>query len=260
MVEQYDEIEDALWANSYAPGPRSVCTAFRHRFCLLKLTSGLPWCESLYNAELSDFQGITVTQNETDVHPLPIMIMGIPVGKTNKGAIRYGRALRHKNVKLCCYGALAFYLTIWFFLTKEFVDFTVGDWCENKKWFDVKLLVDVNGCNKTKKMQNDLYSDKVKDVLKGLGLACNKLLHLGRNLGAKILDLLEEFKEEKRQMGQWSPDVVDNSYSSKLPMRPIRKLAGYTSTTPMYYNKQTVVEPSEELLWMAPIGRWCYDA
>ena len=57
----------------------------------------------------------------------------------------------------------------------------------------------------------------------------NMLVHLGRKLGAHMLDFLEEFKEDKQLMGQWSPDVVDNHYSTKLPMRPIRKLAGYTT-------------------------------
>jgi hypothetical protein len=61
-------------------------------------------------------------------------------------------------------------------------------------------------------------------------------------------------------MGQWSPNVVDNSYSSKLPMRPMRKLAGYKSTNPMYFNTRTVVMPSEQLCRSTPMGRWCYDA
>jgi Centromere DNA-binding protein complex CBF3 subunit, domain 2 len=239
---------------------QAICTSLQHRFCLLYLTAAVLCCKSIYQADLLDFQGINVDQNSNDVHPLFVMIMQIAFGKTNNGQSRYGRAIRHKDVTLCCIGALSFYLMMRFSVTCEFEEFTVDDWCDNKKWFDTKLLVDVNSADKTKKLQNDSYGDRVKAVLQSLGLACNKLLHLGRGLGAKLLDLLEEFKEENRQMGQWSPDVVDNSYSSKLPMRPMRKLAGYTTTTPMYYNKRTVVTPPEELLRLTPIGKWVYEA
>ena len=75
-----------------------------------------------------------------------------------------------------------------------------------------------------------------------------------------MLDLLEELKDEKHSMGQWAPDVIDNLYSSKLPMRPIQKLAGYTTQEVPYHNVCTVVEPSEALLRKTPIGSWCYDA
>lgn len=90
-------------------------------------------------------------------------------------------------------------------------------------------MVDVHGPTTTtydKQMKNNSYSKKIKEVLKELGVPYNKLPHLGRNLGAKMLDLLEELKDEKRSMGQWAPDVVDNLYSSKLPMLPIESLLG----------------------------------
>lgn len=102
-----------------------------------------------------------------------------------------------------------------FALSFEFEDFTIADWCDNGKWFDIKLLVDVCSGEKTKKMQSDSHSDRIQTVLESLGLTANKPLHLGRNLGAKTLDPLKEWKEEKCSMGQWSPDVRDSSRSSK---------------------------------------------
>jgi Centromere DNA-binding protein complex CBF3 subunit, domain 2 len=260
IVDHYNEIEETLWKSGYVPQHRSVCSALRHRFCALYTTSGLLRADSIYQAELSDFQGISVDKNDKDIHPIFIMIMQMPFGKTNKGSIRYGRAMRHRDVALCCVGALSFYLMYRFLLTSEFANFTLDDWLDNSRWFDIKLLVDSNATDKTKRMQHDSYAKKIKKILKQLGLSCSKLLHLGRNLGAKLLDLLEEFKEEKRSMGQWSPDVVDNSYSSKLPMRPMRKLAGFNTTNPMYFNTRTAVMPTEELLRMTPIGQWCYEA
>jgi Centromere DNA-binding protein complex CBF3 subunit, domain 2/Transcriptional activator of glycolytic enzymes len=259
IVEHYDKIEAQFWDDSNTQGRRSIHCALRHRFCILYLTSGILRSESLYRAELSDFLCFKCPKLETDVHDLFLMINQIPVGKTTHGKVQYGRATRHKNVVLCAVGAMAFYLTFRFYCTKEFADFTVDDWLDNTKWFDVKLLVDINGTDFKKEMSNDGYSDHVKRVLAMFNLVCTKLLHLGRNLGAKILDLLQEESEAIRRMGQWMNSVFDNSYSSKLPMAPIRKLAGYHDSK-FYFNTRTTVIPDEELLRSTPMGKWCYDA
>ena len=72
--------------------------------------------------------------------------------------------------------------------------------------------------------------------------------------------MLEEESEEIRRMGQWNPSTFDTSYSSKLPMGPIRKLAGFHSSNKCYFNTRTSVIPEEALLRKTPIGEWCYDA
>ena len=63
-----------------------------------------------------------------------------------------------------------------------------------------------------------------------------------------MLDFLEEMKEEKQLMGQWNPDLIYNHYSSKIPLRPIRKLAGYITHQALYFNPRSVVDPEEMLL------------
>ena len=60
-------------------------------------------------------------------------------------------------------------------------------------------------------------------------------------------------------MGQWNPSVYDTSYSSKLPMGPMRKLAGFHSNTKLYFNTRTAVEPPMCLLEATPIGQWIYS-
>ena len=79
-------------------------------------------------------------------------------------------------------------------------------------------------------------------------------------MGSKILDLLEEESQAIRQMGQWNPSTFDNLYSTKLPMHPMRKLAGYTSDSKMYYNIRTTVDPPEVLLKSRPIGKFMYKS
>ena len=96
----------------------------RHRYCLLHLTSGILRCESLHRAELSDFLGITIPKKDTDVHAMYVMVNQIAFGKTNHGRLLYGRATKHKQVELCCIGALSYYLQYyWFFCANEFGDF-----------------------------------------------------------------------------------------------------------------------------------------
>ena len=90
-----------------------------------------------------------------------ICVNQIPEGKTNHGNMLYGRATRHRDVRLCSVGALVFYLGYRFDITEEFKNFTVDDWCNNKKWFDVKLLADAWGTNNTKIMQLDGYGKAV---------------------------------------------------------------------------------------------------
>jgi Centromere DNA-binding protein complex CBF3 subunit, domain 2 len=260
-VEEYPAIESVLWEDSrVACGRRGVAAGLRHRYCLLQLTSGILRCESLYRAELSDFLTIRPPKRAIDVHPMLLMINQIMQGKTNKNRTLYGRSTRHINPLLCCIGAIAFYLCYRFWITQEFANFTVDDWIDNRKWFDVKLLVDVGSSDYTKPMKNDSYSKRIKSVLKRLKLAICKLLHLGRNLGAKILELMEEEDEAIRRMGNWNPSIFDNSYSTKLPMSPIRKLAGFADGNSLYFNTRTTVMPSDELRRMTPFGKWCYDA
>jgi Centromere DNA-binding protein complex CBF3 subunit, domain 2 len=260
IVEQYSNIEEGLWNDSNVVSRRMIATRLRHRYCCQHLTAGILRCESLHKAEWSDFLGITIPKSLTDVDDMYCMINQIPLGKTNKGRILYGRALRHKDVRLCCLGGLAFYAQYRFDCTNEFVDFTPEDWVQRNKWFDVKVLVDVQSGNYKKELSKDTYGTHIGAILARLKICCNKLCHLGRNLGARILEMLEEESEEIRRMGQWSPSVFDNSYSAKLPLGPMRKLAGFSSSSKMYYNPRTTVEPDETLLRLTPMGKWCYDA
>ena len=48
--------------------------------------------------------------------------------------------------------------------------------------------------------------------------------------------------------------MFDASHSTKLPMSPIRKLAGFLGD--MCFNTRTVVEVEEALLKATPIGKW----
>ena len=103
-------------------------------------------------------------------------------------------------------------------------------------------MVDLNGGDFTKSLNNRSYADAIKMILLFLGIAAMHLLHLGRNLGAKMLEMLEEENYAIQTMEIWNPSMQSSCYSTKLPMQPIRKLADFTDANGMYYNPRTMVE------------------
>jgi hypothetical protein len=164
--------------------------------------------------------------------------------------------MRHKHVWLCSLGGIVFYLGFRFAQTKEFDSYTAEDWLDNKKWFDIKLLVDAtrSDADHSKPMANNTYADAIKATLKSLNIPSNHWVHLGRTLGPKILELLEEESDDIRRLGNWNPSIQESSYSIKLPLRPMRKLAGYTTANGMYFNARTTVIPSDELKMKTPFA------
>jgi hypothetical protein len=127
IVERYSEIEQALWEDSSNVSPRSINTNLRHRACCLYLTSGILRSESLHHAELSDFLCLKPPAKDTDIHPMFLLINQIAMGKTNHGKTLYGRATRHRDVRLCAVGAISTYLQYRMHCTKEFDNFTAED-------------------------------------------------------------------------------------------------------------------------------------
>jgi hypothetical protein len=261
-IHHYGDMEQYLWDNVHkkTSNDRSVNCSLRHRYCLLHLTSGILRCESLHRAELSDFVGITVPKLEKDYHQPFVMVNLLAFGKTNKTRMFYGRALRHFDVRRCCIGALSFYLMYRFSKTQEFQDMSVEDWFENRTWFDIKLLADVHvTSDRTKPIAHDSYRDTIRQMLDTMGIACKNILHLGRKMGAPLLEVLEAENEQIKALGNWKHGVFDEHYSNKLPMRAMRTMAGYSDGNNGYYNPRSAVRPSEELLRQTPVGSWLYD-
>jgi hypothetical protein len=157
-------------------------------------------------------------------------------------------------------GLLAFYLAYRFYLTNEFDEstFFLEDWLDNRKWFRIKLLVDAIRSDADRKtpMANDTYAKSIKKVCEELMIPSRHWLHLGRQLGSKILEFLEELKEEIRCLGNWDPKIQETNYSTKLPWRPMRKLAGFTTGNNMYFNPRSTVEPPESLFEKTAFGRF----
>jgi hypothetical protein len=184
-------------------------------------------------------------------------------GKTNHGQKLCGRSMRHEQVELCSVGAMAACLAMRFFLTSEFENFDLNDFLDNKKWFDVKLLVDANRADHdhSKAMANDTHAKAVKSVLGKLGLHSNHWLHLGRTIGPKCLEMLDVEQDDIRQLGNWNPSTQESACSTKLPMKVIRAANGFMTANGMHCNARTVVEGEafDRLKKKTPFA-WAHDA
>jgi hypothetical protein len=155
---------------------------------------------------------------------------------------------------------MAMYLMLRFNITREFSD-PDFDWLNNEAWFRIKLLVDpFRAGDFNQPMKSGTYARAVKKVFTTLGLVSSHLVHIGRVMGSKILEVLEIEGEEIRRLGNWNPSIQEACYSTKLPMVPIRALAGFASGNGIYHNQRTTVEVPEDLQKSTPIGKFVFGA
>jgi Centromere DNA-binding protein complex CBF3 subunit, domain 2 len=153
--------------------------------------------------------------------------------------------MRHSNVLLCPIGALAMYLYFRFKMSGEFN--SMFDFSSNVNWFLVKLYTDGSREKMYKGISTKGYSTAMGVVAHALGVSSKHTTHLGRVLGPKVLEMLEFSPEEIRVLGNWDPKVQESTYSTKLPMRVIRGMAGFERGGGMHYNPRTAVPVPEEL-------------
>lgn len=168
------------------------------------------------------------------------------IGKTNNGQTLYGRLMRHKDVRMCGFGALAFYLLYRFQCTGEMSP--PPDFTDNSTWFDIKLLVDCTSSSNSKAMNSNIYARAIKEVLKELGIFTNHYLHIGRVLGPILAEFNEAPSGDIQCLGNWRPSMQQQRYSSKIPLGIIRTMAGFTMDASVHYNTRTAVEPPECLV------------
>ena len=174
------------------------------------------------------------------------MILNLCVGKTNHGTCKlYGRAIRSKEVTACGVGAYAFYLALRFYMTDEFTTVPDDFFCNNRNWYDTKLLVDVYAEKYTTEMSKDSYSKAMKKILCDLHIISNHIVHIGRVLGSAELELLENDRDGTLDMGNWASDVHKRSYSIKLPIKTMRRAAGFILADGMHHNVRTTIFPDE---------------
>lgn len=152
--------------------------------------------------------------------------------------------MRNKNVCMCGIGALAFMLIVRFIMSGE-MD-TPPDFCNNEAWYDIKLLTDGSDDN-CRSVKSNNYGNSMKEVLQELLIMTNKRLHFGRKHGTIVLEYDELSSDDIKELGNWNPTIQQQRYSTKLPLRPIRSMAGFPPGQ-THYNPRTQVDVPDVLL------------
>lgn len=150
-----------------------------------------------------------------------------------------------------------------FYISNEFSDVYPDFFLNNENWFNIRLLANPYGTRRNHTqapLHNDTYSKSIRRVLVDLGLPHQKLKHLGRGLGTKILEADDVHAEYIRQLGNWNLNATDTSYSAKLPMQAIRNAAGFVQGNGLYCNPRTDLPVPNELLASSPLGGVFLDA
>jgi hypothetical protein len=77
-------------------------------------------------------------------------------------------------------------------------------------------------------------------------VSSNHIVHLGRVLGSADLELLENEKSGTLDMGNWAVNTHNRAYSIKMPIKSLRRAAGFVLADGMHHNMRTTVEPDTE--------------
>ena len=178
-------------------------SSLRNRYIFLHTCHGVLSGESLFNGELSDIFGLEWQRENKDPHPVFISILQLDKGKTNNGPKLFGRCGRHINPNMCSVGAQGFYL-MYQFSTSQEMD-PPPDFCDNKSWFDIKLLTDANSTDPKKGITQGTYSTPVGWVYATNNIDAKHLVHLGQVLGACAAEMTENCPDHIRILGNWNP-------------------------------------------------------
>ena len=98
---------------------------------------------------------------------------------------------------------------------------------DNTSWFDVKLLTDCNNSQNHFSIIDQAYAKTMRSACKALGVMSKHFVHFGPGTGAVACEMQEVDPQYIKIFGNWNVDVREDRYSSKLPMKAMRVLAGH---------------------------------
>ena len=137
VVSHLQPIENWFFLRGNMACQRTTFAGLRNRYFYLRTLQSLLRGESLMKEDLSD-QFLVKFQGKRDPHEMEILMSQVATGKTNRAGKKiFGRSCRHKDVRMCAFGALAFYYLYWFQCTCE-MD-RPPDFTDAKAWFDIKV-------------------------------------------------------------------------------------------------------------------------
>lgn len=196
--------------------------------------------ESTRRMDLTDL--FTLDLKDEGYSECPALVLLMREGKTNHtGRSEYAATIRHKDYKICAFGALAFYFFYrWQIMNEDFPDLS-----KNELWFDIKVLKGNKG------ITNEIdYSTQYKSVCKAFdacGINSQKKTHAGRGCGARHAEIAGASEDQLRRHGRWNAQSMENNYLTSLPRQSIRVINGFPAAGGQFWLPRASVTPSEDL-------------
>lgn len=223
--------------------------------------------ETLGKATLSDLCVVVPDDCQTDL----TLVLPFDVGKVNKGRTFLGRAMRTSDPLLCPLGALAIYFFSRLDFHNRFDIFgEVIDFSSNDQWFFTKLLVPVFSVkdsqlererkkregvlDKKGNLSLDSFKKTLHKTMTKLKLPQSHELHFGRKVGQNRAEHAGLDPDEIKQLGStlmignWNASTMEEKYSTKIPLKSLRLMAGFSKTKGSHYLERAKLQPPPELV------------
>jgi hypothetical protein len=105
------------------------------------------------------------------------------------------------------------------------------NFCDNASWFDIKLMSD-GTLDNTKALQKTTFTEQVEEMFEALQIISNHTGHWGRVAAPAALEQEELDHSLIRILGNWDPTTQEQRYSSRIPTKALRVMAGYKEKEP----------------------------
>ena len=73
-------------------------------------------------------------------------------------------------------------------------------------------------------------------------------VHFGRSVGAIQAELYGLDSASIKSLGNWNPDTQEDRYSSKLPLKPLRVMAGHNEKKGLFFLPRSGMQPPDDIL------------
>lgn len=237
-------MEKTIFESGYHTNDKRITfCSLQNRYVFLTTTSSVIRGETLFNGELSDQFGVDVPMSPDKFY---VQILQMTQGKRHPIEYKlFCRIGRHIDPSRCSIGANAFYLIYRFHHLNEMSpppDFWVND-----SWYSIKILTEFCSTNNTISISTQTYCNTIKAFGEKLGIPTNHYVHIGRVLGSVKAQFKECDSEDLRNLGNWENCVHTSHYGLKLPLKILRKKAGFFNGKKCHFHPRTTLEPPAEL-------------
>ncbi|CEP17888.1 hypothetical protein [Parasitella parasitica] len=215
---------------------------FRDRMALICNHSMLLRGESLRSISLQHCSMLEFT-DEGATKDCPALVFQFTGGKMNQSKkTQYSGAIRHKDVRLCAWGSIAFY----FFYRFEVDQESFPDLSSNANWYDIKVL---KSAKKDAKAEITYASQNasIHRAFKKVGINSSHTTHAGRGSGARIAELNGASLDQIRRMGRWDSGSLESRYLTHFNREAIRICNGFPGRKGGFWLRRDALEPPLEL-------------